>query len=669
MTVMGSILCVDRGRALPLGVRSFEDGVNFAIFSEHATHVWLALFRPEEETPFQEFELNPEQNRTGNVWHIWIGGVPESVDYAWRMDMQPNPNPEIYRFDPRLYLLDPYARVIVGGERWGKRAPRRCAVRRNHFDWGLDKPLNIPLRRSVIYELHVRGYTQHPSSGVSAPGTYLGLTEKIPYLKDLGITAVELLPVYEFEEANTDRYNPLLGTTLFNLWGYQPISFFAPNSAYAYNKTPGSAVPEFKEMVKRFHEAGIEVILDVVFNHTAEGDERGETFSFRGIDNSVYYMLDTEGKYRNFSGCGNSFNCNHPVVRNLITDCLHYWVMEMHVDGFRFDLASVLGRGVDGEPLPNPPLLEQLAYDPVLAHTKLIAEAWDAAGLYQVGSFPASGRWAEWNGRYRDDLRRFVKSEEGMVTAFATRLSGSPDLYAASGRQSHHSINFITCHDGFTLADLVSYNNKHNEANGEQNRDGANDNYSWNCGVEGPADGDVAALRRRQMKNFAALLMASGGVPMLLGGDEMGRTQGGNNNAYCQDNETSWVDWRLAESNRDLVEYFRKLITFRHGHEIFEHIDWGPEGRAEHTEVKFHGIKLNQPDWNRGSHSLAIEMKWRSERIHIAANAFWETLWFELPKDARWKVVVDTSGKADETISGQWVEVGPRTVVIHEATG
>ncbi|WP_321469972.1 isoamylase [uncultured Paludibaculum sp.] len=671
---MASYFCVDRGRALPLGATRLEDGVNFALFSKHATHAWLSFFHPGENSPYLELELHPERDRTGEIWHIWVGGLAPDVEYCWRLDMRPNPNPQIHRFDPNRFLLDPYAQVLVGGEQWGALAERRCALPHDHFDWEMDRPLNVPLSESVIYELHVRGFTRHESSDVTAPGTYLGLTEKIPYLKRLGVTAVELLPVYEFEEADTDRSNPLLGSTLLNMWGYQPIAFFAPNAAYANGRKPGAAVGEFKEMVKRFHAAGLEVILDVVFNHTAEGDERGLTHSFRGIDNSIYYQLDEQGKYRNYSGCGNTFNCNHPVVRSLITDCLHYWVMEMHVDGFRFDLASVLGRGVDGNPLADPPLLERLAYDPVLANTKLIAEAWDAAGLYQVGSFPAWGRWAEWNGKYRDDLRRFVKSDTGMVSVLAQRLTGSPDLYASSGRQSRHSINFVTCHDGFTLADLVSYDQKHNEANGEDNRDGASENFSWNCGVEGPTeDESINLLRGRQMRNLATLLLLSGGVPMIMAGDEIARTQGGNNNAYCQDNATGWVDWTLAEKNGGLLNFFQRMIAFRAGHEAFRHIDWGPQTEEGHTRVTFHGIFPHQPDWAPDSHSLAMELQWGTERIYLIANAFWGTLRFQLPTLAapgRWTLVEDTGNenpRGPELPVQDWYDAGPRSVVVLEA--
>ncbi len=663
---MAGFLCVDRGAALPLGATLIADGINFAVFSKHATHAWLSLFRPGMDTPFHEIALDPGANRTGHIWHISVSGLPRDVLYAWRMDMRPNPNPAIHRFDPAAFLLDPYAKVLAGGEEWGVRSRRVCGMPQERFDWGGDQPLNTPLAESVIYELHVRAYTQHPSSGVSAPGTYLGLTAKIPYLKELGVTAVELMPVYEFEEADTDRYNPLTGERLFNLWGYHPIGFFAPNSTYGQRKEPGAAVTEFKEMVRAFHDAGIEVILDVVFNHTAEGDERGPTLSFRGLDNSVYYLLDANGRYLNFAGCGNTLNCNHPVVRALIGDCLRYWVMEMHVDGFRFDLASILGRGKTGEPLPDPPLLERLAYDPVLANTKLIAEAWDAAGLYQVGTFPAWGRWAEWNGRYRDDIRGFVRGDVGLAPVLAERLKGSPDLYSHSGRQAQHSINFVTCHDGFTLADLVSYNWKHNEANGEDNRDGANENFSWNCGAEGPTDdAEILALRRRQMRNFLILLFSSGGVPMVLAGDEFGRTQGGNNNAYCQDNETGWVDWRLAEANRDLLDFVRKLIAYRRRHGLFARINWNPSPQEDQAAIQFHGVRLHQPDWSFDSRSLAMEARWRGERLLLIANAYWEPLEFELPPDAGWKAVAYSGETPPPT--GRTVKVEARSALLLEA--
>ncbi len=661
---MTKLLCVDRGVGLPMGATRLAGGVNFSIYSRHATDVTLSLFRPgEEEEPFEEFALDAAHHRTGHAWHLWLGGLEEDFEYAWRMDMRPNPAPHIYRYDPSRYLLDPFARVVTGGQMWGGRVTkRRCALEPAGFQWGDDRPLNRPLENSIIYELHVRSYTRHPSSEVSAPGTYLGLTEKIPYLSQLGVTAVELLPVYEFEEADTDRNNPLLGTSLLNLWGYQPIAFFAPNSAYASSQKVGAAVSEFKEMVRRFHAAGIEVILDVVFNHTAEGDERGPTWSFRGIDNPTYYLLDEQGKYRNYSGCGNTFNCNHPVSRAMIISCLRYWVMEMHVDGFRFDLASILARGKDGQPLADPPLLESLAYDPVLADTKLIAEAWDAAGLYQVGSFPSWGRWAEWNGRYRDDLRRFVKSDEGLTGALASRLAGSPDLYADDNRHAKHSINFITCHDGFTLNDLVSYNRKHNEPNGEENRDGANDNHSWNCGVEGATDeAAVRRLRQRQVRNFITLLFASGGVPMILGGDEFGRTQQGNNNAYCQDNEISWVDWSLETANAHLLRFVREVIRLRREARSFRHVGWHEDGNT--TRVQFHGVRPGNPDWRPEARALAVEYVNNGERFYLAANAWWEALEFTLPAGA-WQRVIDTSldSPDDIAMSGEEPPVEPEGV-------
>ena len=514
------------------------------------------------------------------------------------------------------------------------------------FDWNYDQPLNIPLADSVIYELNVRGFTIHPSSGVRKPGTFGGLAEKIPYLKQLGITAVELLPVHEFEEVENKHVNPFTGESLRNLWGYQPIAFFAPNSAYASVDRNADAIVEFKQMVRRFHEAGIEVILDVVFNHTAESDERGVTQSFRGIDNSIFYMIDREnGKYLNYSGTGNTLNCNHPVLRELIRNCLRYWVMEMHVDGFRFDLASILGRGGDGSVLSNPPLLESLAKDPVLSGTKLIAEAWDAAGLFQVGKFPSWSRWAEWNSKFRDDIRRFVRGDTGMVSALATRLCGSPDLYESSQREPYHGINFVTCHDGFTLADVVSYSIKHNEANGEENRDGVDDNLSFNCGVEGATtDPSIQALRERQARNLLALLLIANGVPMLLAGDEFGRTQQGNNNAYCQDNEISWVQWEYAERNRTLLDFVRRLIQLRLEHPILRRQGFS----GDEVRIHWHGVRLGQPDWSTDSHSLAmhvcgINTNGQEDHVYVIANAWSGDLSFELPPYVRWMRVIDTA--------------------------
>jgi isoamylase len=554
------------GFALPMGAFLKPKGVNFAVFTRHAETVTLVLFRSGTEKPCAEIPLDPNVNRTGHIWHILVHGLDPNLRYGYRMSGPCDPKGAGHYFSPKNLLLDPYAKALTGGSQWGvhycrdglcsplSSFQRRCCIVGNEFDWEGDRPLNIPLEKSIIYELHVRGFTRHASSGVPHPGTYQGLVEKIPYLKKLGITAVELLPVAEFNELELTNHNPFTGEKLKNFWGYSPLAFFAPKAAYAVNGRNGNQVREFKEMVKALHRAGIEVILDVVFNHTAEGGSDGPVISFRGLDNIIYYLLDPRSReYLNFSGCGNTVNCNHPLVRHLIMDCLRYWVMEMHVDGFRFDLASILGRDQQGNVLSNPPMVEKIAEDPILAHTKIIAEAWDAAGLYQVGSFSTNRRWAEWNGRFRDDVRRFLCGHEGMVAALATRIGGSADLYQDDGRRPHNSINFITSHDGFTLYDQVSYNEKHNLANGEGNRDGCNNNLSWNSGSEGPTDDEaINELRLRRIKTFAAILMLSQGVPMLMAGDEFGRTQRGNNNAYCQDNETSWLDWELAEKNHGL---------------------------------------------------------------------------------------------------------------------
>ncbi|MFN0171602.1 MAG: glycogen debranching protein GlgX [Bryobacteraceae bacterium] len=668
---------VRRGWPLPLGATLHRDGINFALFSRHATSVALVLFYPGDIESLVEFPLDPVVNRTGDIWHALITGIDPGIQYGYRLDMQPNPNPRIHRFDPAKILIDPYARSIAGGEIWGHKDgipyQRRSVIIDNEFDWGHDQPLNIPLADSIIYELHVRSFTRHSSSEVRNPGTFKGLVEKIPYLKQLGVTAVELLPVNEFEESDSDRVNPFSGERLLNLWGYQPINFFVPNSSYATSHFPGAAVREFKQLVTSFHEAGIEVILDVVFNHTAEGDGRGPTHSFRGLDNSVYYMLDRgTGEYLNYSGCGNTLNCNHPLVRKMIVECLQYWVMETHVDGFRFDLASILGRGQDGSVLANPPLLEALAHDPVLANTKLIAEAWDAAGLYQVGTFPAWGRWAEWNGQFRDDVRRFVKGDAGMVPALANRLLGSPDLYQASAREPYHSINFITCHDGFTLNDLVSYDVKHNEMNGDDNTDGVDVNHSWNCGHEGlTVDLDVLNLRQRQRKNFAALLLLSHGVPMILAGDELGRSQHGNNNAYCQDNDVSWIDWSMLEPFADLHRFFRLLIAFRRRTSMLRQPRFASTGPGNGLRAVWHGVFRGRPDFSWHSRTLAMQLidaraKGGESHLHLMTNAHWEDHEFELPilTGKRWIRLLDTAMNPPEDIAeeGGEFEVGSQDV-------
>ena len=488
----------------------------------------------------------------------------------------------------------------------------KCVVIDDEFDWQGDRPLNYPLRFSVLYETHVRGFTKHESSGVEHPGTYRGLIEKIPYLKELGITSVELLPVHEFNERELPRSNPRTGEELRNYWGYSTVSFFAPKGSYAADRSPGGAVREFKEMVRALHKAGLEVILDIVFNHTAEGNEKGPTLSFRGIDNTIYYILDDNKRYyKNYSGCGNTLNCNHPVVRSFIIDCLRYWVVEMHVDGFRFDLGSILGRDQQGNLMENPPMLERIAEDPVLRNTKIIAEAWDAGGAYQVGWFPG-GRWAEWNDRYRDDLRKFWKGEPHEIRHFATRLSGSSDLYLRDGRKPFHSINFITSHDGFTLNDLVSYEQKHNDENGEENRDGHGVNLAWNCGFEGHTVNPVIeALREKQIRNFFASLLLSLGTPMLLGGDEFRRTQNGNNNAYCQDNEVSWFNWALLEKNKALLRFVKHMIAFRLRHPAFQRPEFytGKDGNYNAIpDITWFNYKGGNPDWNAEGHSLAFRL-------------------------------------------------------------
>jgi glycogen operon protein len=548
------------------------------------------------------------------------------------------------------------------------------------FDWGHEHPLNVPLADSIIYEIHVRGFTRHPSSGVAHPGTFRGVVEKIPYLQELGVTAVELMPVTEFDEDDNDFHHPDTGQRLRNFWGYQPVSFFAPKASYARDPGPGQAVREFKEMVKALHEAGIEVILDMVFNHTGEGNEQGRTLSFRGFDNSVYYILDPEtGEYANYSGCGNTVNCNHPVVRDLIVDALSYWVTEMHVDGFRFDLASILGRGSDGEVLANPPLLERIAGHPVLADTKLIAEAWDAAGLYQVGTFPNFGRWAEWNGKFRDDIRCFVRGDAGMVAVLATRLAGSSDLYQEGGRAPYHSINFITSHDGFTLRDLVSYEQKHNEANGEYGADGCDHNCSANHGVEGPTDDpSILALREQQMRNLLTLLILAHGVPMLLCGDEMGRTQHGNNNVWCQDNDLGWIDWTDLERNRGLFDFCRDLIAFRQQHELLRPRHFEGEESGERT-LTWHGQQLNRPDWSNASHSLGMHLKGQPDEaeIYLIAHASGLDVDFALPvlnSGLTWRRVIDTAlpvGQESASVGAETVlenqkayRVGGRSVVV-----
>lgn len=634
------------GNPQPLGSTVTRHGVNFAIVSRSATMATLVLFEPEILAPVIELPLNPGLHRTGDIWHAFLEGIDPGIEYGFRFDRRPNESEVIFPFDPNRIMLDPYARATSRHWKWGNRGDHRslrCVVVEDDFDWELDKPLRIPLADTIIYELHVRGYTQHASSGAGQPGSFLGLVEKIPYLRELGVTAVELMPVCEFDEVDNQRTNPQTGEALLNFWGYHPLLFFAPMAAYSVCGRGRDAVNELKTAVKAFHAAGIEVILDVVFNHTGEGGQSAPPISFRGIDNPLYYMMRMDsGQYLDFSGCGNTINCSSSVVREMVLDVLKHWVSEYHIDGFRFDLASALGRGAGGEVLANPPLLERIVADPCLSDVKLIAEAWDAGGLYQVGNFPAYGRWAEWNGKFRDDLRRFVNGEPGMVPQLAARLAGSPDLYHGSSRRPFHSINFVTCHDGFTLRDLVSYEQKHNEANGENNRDGTNDHASWNCGTEGKTtDPNVLQLRQKQSRNIAALLLMAHGVPMILYGDEVGRSQLGNNNAYCQDNSLTWMNWNWGEEENQLLRYFRCLTAFRRKHPVLRRDHFENGSLSPRISMAWHGVKLFQPDWSPESRSLALHLRMdvdgvNHDEIFLIANAYWEHLQFELPDCTPW---------------------------------
>ena len=677
-----------KGHVLPFGATVVGSGVNFSVYSSAAESCTLVLFRKHEPAPFIEIPF-PRAFRIGGVYSMIVFDLDyEDLEYGYRFSGPWDPGRGL-RFDATKIVSDPYARVIGGRDVWREEPDwndvyqHRARLAFDDFDWEGDHPLETPIQDLVIYEMHVRGFTAHDSSKVSAPGTFAGLREKIPYLKELGINCVELLPIYEFDEWDNNRRHPETGELLLNYWGYSTVAFFAPKAGYAATGALGMQVDELKTTIKELHKSGIEVMLDVVFNHTAEGDERGPVISFRGIDNAAYYMLTPEGYYWNFSGCGNTLNCNHPVARNMVIDCLRYWAAEYHIDGFRFDLASILGRDQNGAPLSNPPLLESLAYDPVLSKCKLIAEAWDAGGLYQVGSFPAYGRWAEWNGKYRDVIRRYLKGDEGVMGEIATRVQGSPDLYWYRGPTA--STNFITCHDGFTLRDLVSYNGKHNEANAENNNDGANDNHSWNCGWEGEStDPAVNELRQRQMKNAVTLLILSQGVPMILMGDEIGRTQRGNNNAYCHDNDYSWMDWRLAESNPGLLRFFQQVIRFRHLHpalrrnRFFEHRDNNGAGMSD---ISFHGLQPYAPDYGGVSRCLAFMLSGRNALqpdtdIYVAMNMYWEGLPFVPPAPTAgsyWRVAINTSMPSPEDIFepnqgpvvGQAeIIAGPRSIIV-----
>jgi isoamylase len=670
-TYRDHVLLVTRGSPLPPGATPTPGGVNFVLLCRHGTAVWLVLSEPCSGEIYAEIPLDRLYNRTGDHWHVRVDGLPEEFCYGYRVD---GPGGDGHWFDPTVILHDPYTRALSCGRPWaaGDGLPRRSLMIESMFD--RERRLNprTPLEDTIIYELHVRGYTAGTGSDVEFPGTYRGLAEKIDYLTKLGITAVELLPIDEFDELDCPFVNPMTGQRLRNFWGYNPIAFGAPKAAYAYNPERAAPMREFCEMVEAFHAAGLEVYLDVVFNHTAEGGYAGPTYNFRGLDNSLYYMLDQRGQYLNYSGCGNTFSSDHPVVRNYLLDCLQSWVAEARVDGFRFDLASVLGRDRHGNVLVEPPVIRRISEDSLLQDTKLIAEPWDAAGLYQVGTFPGESRWSDWNGRFRDDIRRFWRGDPGMTSALATRICGSDDLYA--GRGPLHSINFICCHDGFTLGDLVSYNQKHNEANGEGNRDGSDVNWSWNCGAEGPTDNPaVLQLRRQQARNLMATLLISQGVPMILAGDEFLRTQQGNNNAWCQDNPLGWVDWSLWETHADFLRFSRLMIAMRRGHPVLRRRTFFSGERAgQPPEIVWHGVEPSRPDFGHHSRALAFALDGRrtdrpgviDRDLYVAFNAWREPLGFRIPASPSgrpWRRAVDTALPAPEDITeldqGPWVPV------------
>ena len=676
------------GRSSPLGATVCQGGTNFSVYSRGASGVELLLFdREDDARATRVIRVDPSTNRTYHYWHIFVPDVQPGQIYGYRVHGPFEPL-RGFRFDPGKVLLDPYGRDVVVPKNYSRDAAyqegdnaatamKSVVLDPDVYDWEGDTPLQRPPSQAVVYEMHVRGFTRHPSSGVAENirGTYAGVIEKIPYLRDLGITAVELLPVFQFdaEDAPSGRVN---------YWGYAPVSFFAPHRAYSSRQDALGPPDEFRDMVKAVHRAGIEVILDVVFNHTAEGDHGGPTLGFRGLDNGTYYILEEDGsRYANYSGTGNTLNANHPIVRRMIVDSLRYWVEEMHVDGFRFDLASILARDSSGHLMSSPPVLWDIESDPSLAGTKFIAEAWDAAGLYQVGSFVGDS-WREWNGQFRDDVRSFFRSEEGTVTRLADRLIGSPEIYSHKQREAEQSVNFVTCHDGFTLNDLVSYNQKHNEANGEHNRDGTNDNRSWNCGVEGPTDDPaVEKLRNRQVKNLLTVTLLSLGLPMIQMGDEVRRTQRGNNNAYCQDDETSWFDWTLVAKHADVHRFVKLLIERR----LLRDLEAEYEGVTlnqllREADIAWHGVKLEQPDWSHYSHSLALSLEAQKHklRFHVILNAYWEPLDFELPPVGRgdqdlWRRWIDAAldspldiveWQKAPPVTGRTYRAGPRSVVV-----
>ena len=666
------------------GAVAIPGGVNFTIHTHGATSCELLLFHRKAEEPYAVIPF-PESYKIGFCYSMIVFDLDiEEFEYAYRLD-GPYDEKKGLRFDKNKILLDPYARAVTGQSQWGHvnnaQHGYRARVVQSNFDWGDQRHHSIPMEDLIIYELHVRGFTMDESSGVKHHGTFEGLREKIPYLKELGVNAVELMPIFEFDEMRDVRL--IDENELIDFWGYNPVSFFAPNTSYCSSMEYNREGLELKTLIKDLHDNGIEVILDVVFNHTAEGNEFGPCFSFKGFDNNIYYMLTPDGHYYNFSGCGNTLNCNHPVVRDMILECLRYWVIEYRVDGFRFDLASILGRNDDGTPLSQPPLLRSLAFDSILGNVKLIAEAWDAGGLYQVGSFPSWKRWAEWNGRYRDDMRRFLKGDDFLAQTAAARITGSPDLYDPAYRGGNASINFLTCHDGFTLYDLYSYNQKHNEANGWGNTDGADDNNSWNCGVEGETDDPaILALRKRLMKNACAVLLCSRGTPMFLSGDEFADTRYGNNNPYCQDNLISWLDWSLLKKNKDLFDFFQYMIRFRKDHPVIRK-DLEPSYLGV-PAMSTHGLTPDETNFSGDSHVVCVrfagynESTQKEDLVYLAVNSGWFPVTLtlpELPEHYKWKVAVNTGDPKCQffhknsmpTVESK-IFLGERSVIIFVAT-
>mgnify|MGYP000679771481 CR=1 FL=1 len=655
------------GEPHPLGATVYPDGVNFSVFSQHAQSMELLLFASDEDVePVQIIPMTAEANKSFHFWHIFVVGAKPGQHYAYRV-AGPDLSDRGLRYDPEKVLIDPYAygnsmklwnrgKACAPGDNLAS-AMRSVVIDPLAYDWEGDTPLNRPMQDTVIYEMHVGGFTRAGNSGVASPGTFRAVIEKIPYLKSLGVTAVELLPVFQFDDTEAREFD---GQTLTNYWGYSTMAYFAPHPGYCEAPSEAAHLDEFRDMVKALHKAGIEVILDVVFNHTDEGNHQGPTFSFRGFDNLNYYYLVPENQafYYDYTGCGNTFNCNHPVGSKMIVECLRFWVEHMHVDGFRFDEGSVLSRGQDGAPMEFPPVLWQIELDEVLARSKVIAEAWDAAGLYQVGHFPGF-RWAEWNGVYRDTMRKYVRGDAGLIGAVADRVSGSASLYQSNGHLPVNSVNFITAHDGFTMNDLVSYNGKHNEANGEGNRDGVDDNMSWNCGVEGPTDDPaVEALRDQQVRNFAALLMLSQGVPMFVMGDEVRRSQGGNNNAWCQNNPIGWFDWSLPERNAGMLRFWQRIIAFRAAHPAVHRSRYfdGKLNERGLADISWHGLDLYSPGWDDPN---ARALAWTlgafdgGADLHIMSNMYWEPLSFAVPEVAgrRWFHAIDTSRPSPDDIA------------------